>query len=283
MYSTEDNTVTTLAGGDAVGGGAGQGFADGVATVSRFNNPEGIAVSRDGSYLLVADRGNRRIRRVSAASGATETIAGSGATGVADGVGRQAQFWSPSTVVVSPDGMAAYVADETGSSPGGRIRGISLSTYEVFTLSYAAIGAGVSGVYPSGLGMSSDGLYLYAIERNNIVGVDTATGCAKMLAGQNGAGGYASGVPALQALYSNPQGLTLHGSTLYMADSGNDAIRVIDLVPHVFITCPQCKNNRTVLPLFSSFVGINSQVLVPSFPSTGRRCEASSSIDLILA
>jgi DNA-binding beta-propeller fold protein YncE len=249
-----------------------------VATVSRFNNPEGIAVSRDGRFLLVADRGNRVIRRVSAASGATETIAGSGATGVADGAGRQAQFWSPSTVAISPSGTAAYVADETGSSPGGRIRGISLSTYEVFTLSYAAIGAGVSGVYPSGLGISLDGLYLYAIERNNIVGVDTATGCAKMLAGQNGAGGYTSEEgPALQALYSNPQGLAVHGSTLYMADSGNNAVRVIDLVPHIFITCPQCKNNRTVLPLFSSFVGINSQVFAPSFSSASRRCRASSS------
>lgn len=263
MYNPDDSTVTTLAGGNTLGGS--QGFADGVATACKFDTPEGVAVSKDGQFLLVADRQNRRIRRVSAGSGAATTIAGSGATGVADGVGQQAQFWSPSTVVISPDGSVAFVADETSSSPGGRIRGVSLTTFQVFTLSYAALGVFTSGIYPSGLGISPDGLYLYAIEKNNILGVDVATGCAKFLAGQNGVGGYSSGGPALEALYSNPQGLAVRGNTVYMADSGNNAIRVVELVPHVFITCPKCKNDRTAIPLFSSFVGIDSQARFPWF------------------
>ena len=71
----------------------------------------GVAVSPDGSALFVADRGNYKIRRVEAATGAVTTLAGSGTRGSADGVGGAAQFNSPNGVAISPDGSALFLAD----------------------------------------------------------------------------------------------------------------------------------------------------------------------------
>ena len=71
----------------------------------------GIATSLDVSALFVSDIGNHKIRRVEVATGAVTTIAGSGASGSADGVGDAAQFSAPRGLAISPDGSALFVAD----------------------------------------------------------------------------------------------------------------------------------------------------------------------------
>ncbi|EOD12245.1 hypothetical protein EMIHUDRAFT_44143, partial [Emiliania huxleyi CCMP1516] len=81
--------VTTLAGGGTMGS------ADGVGDAAQFYNPSGIAISPDGGALFVADYGNDKIRRVEVATGAVTTIAGSGTSGSADGVGDAAEFHGP--------------------------------------------------------------------------------------------------------------------------------------------------------------------------------------------
>lgn len=55
---TPDGAVTTLAGNGIAG------FADGPGVVAQFDQPRGLAVDRQGKYLYVADRENRRIRKV---------------------------------------------------------------------------------------------------------------------------------------------------------------------------------------------------------------------------
>jgi len=97
--------VTTLA-----GSGEG-GDADGVGDAAQFYNPSGIAISRDGGALFVADSGNNKIRRVEVATGAVTTIAGSGTEGSADGVGDAAQFCDPAGIAIRPDGGALFVTD----------------------------------------------------------------------------------------------------------------------------------------------------------------------------
>jgi sugar lactone lactonase YvrE len=55
---TPAGVVTTIAGTGAAD------FADGKGTVAKFNNPEGIAVTKDGSIIYVADYDNHRIRKI---------------------------------------------------------------------------------------------------------------------------------------------------------------------------------------------------------------------------
>ncbi len=95
--------VSTLA-------GSAQGFANGTGTAASFNFPTGLAYDGRGN-LLVADRGNARIRKVVAATGAVSTLAGTGTAGTADGTGATAQFSNPISVACEANGTV-YVADQ---------------------------------------------------------------------------------------------------------------------------------------------------------------------------
>ena len=82
--------VRTLAGsGEA-------GFADGQGAAARFNHPAGLARDKDGS-ILVADRGNHAVRRVTMEADVS-TVAGNGEAGYAEGEGTAARFSSPADV-----------------------------------------------------------------------------------------------------------------------------------------------------------------------------------------
>ncbi|MDQ3009910.1 MAG: hypothetical protein M3X11_04310 [Acidobacteriota bacterium] len=91
-------------------GGAAPGFADGAGTEARFDTPCGIAVAKDGA-LIIADTGNRRIRRVTP-DGQTTTIAGTGEA--IDGALPEAPFNEP-IAVAARDEHSFYIADAAGS------------------------------------------------------------------------------------------------------------------------------------------------------------------------
>ena len=95
-------------------------FADGMGLAASFNHPIGVAVDSLGT-VYVADSWNNRIRKISL-SGNVTTIAGSGLTNFADGVGSAASFSFPSGVAVDFNG-SIYVADYTNN----RIRKITLT------------------------------------------------------------------------------------------------------------------------------------------------------------
>ena len=100
---TPAGVVTTIAGTvDA-------GWADGTDGVAKFNSPTGVAVDRAGS-LVVADRGNNRIRLVTPI-GIVSTLAGTTTSGGwLDRVGSDALFYWPSGVALDSAGNI-YVAD----------------------------------------------------------------------------------------------------------------------------------------------------------------------------
>jgi sugar lactone lactonase YvrE len=99
---TAAGVVTTLAGSGSAGS------TDGTGTAASFNNPAGVATDASGN-VYVADRGNHKIRKITAA-GIVTTLAGSGSAGSADGTGTAASFNQPSSVATDVSGNV-YVSD----------------------------------------------------------------------------------------------------------------------------------------------------------------------------
>ncbi len=97
--------VTTLAGGetarDATGLHTG-GYADGPGQVARFRYPAGICLAADGA-VLVADAGNRCIRRVAPDGTTTTLVAGGG------------QLVTPTDVTLLADGSLAIADPGAGA------------------------------------------------------------------------------------------------------------------------------------------------------------------------
>jgi sugar lactone lactonase YvrE len=116
----ENNQVSTLAGSD-------QGLEDSDGMTTKFNTPCGIAVLKDGS-LIVADTGNKRLRRVEP-SGKTTTFSGRDETEeekkltdekpILDGEISHARFIEPIAVSVDKEGVI-YVADANSIRAIGR-------------------------------------------------------------------------------------------------------------------------------------------------------------------
>jgi DNA-binding beta-propeller fold protein YncE len=214
-----------------VAGSGDSAFADGVGTQASFFYPLDVSISPDGTFALVADCGNHRIRRVSIATGNVTTLAGS-VYGYADGVGTQASFRNPRGVSISPDGTFALVAD----TDNNRIRRVSIATGNVTTLAgsvdgYAdGVGTQASFSYPFGVSISADGTFALVADTLNhrIRRVSIATGNVTTLAGS--VQGYADGV-GTQASFSNPEGVSISpdGTFALVADWQNNRIRRVSI------------------------------------------------------
>lgn len=100
---TPAGVVTTVAGGQT-------GYADGIGSSAKFNQPTGVAVDINTGFVYVADTGNNLIRRVSPAGDVTTVGGTTGIRGSADGLGINAQFNAPMNVAVDPAGNL-YVSD----------------------------------------------------------------------------------------------------------------------------------------------------------------------------
>ena len=105
-----DYTVTTLAGGGALGNTSGAN--DGVGTNALFNGPHGVAVDTS-SNVYVVDYTFSKVRMITPI-GVVTTLAGGGAGGTSsgsnNGVGTNALFNSLKGVAVDTSGNV-YVAD----------------------------------------------------------------------------------------------------------------------------------------------------------------------------
>lgn len=99
---TPAGVVTTLAGSSV------SGNTNGTGNAASFAQPNGVAVDAQGN-VYVADLSNNLVRMITPA-GVVTTLAGSGVSGAADGVGTAASFSGPAGVAVDASGNV-YVAD----------------------------------------------------------------------------------------------------------------------------------------------------------------------------
>jgi DNA-binding beta-propeller fold protein YncE len=200
------------------------GSADGTGSAASFYCPEGIA--SDGTNLYVTDRFNNEIRKIVIATGVVSTIAGSTTSGYADGTGTAASFYVPEGITC--DGTNLYVADTANHE----IRKIVIATGVVTTLAGSTImgsvdGTGSAASFCKPYGITTDGTSLYVADtyNNEIRKIVIASGVVSTLAGSTTVG-YADGTGTAVG-FNYPQGITADGTSLYVADTKNNTIRVI--------------------------------------------------------
>jgi RHS repeat-associated protein len=223
-------TVETIAGNGS------EGFSGdgGPATQSQLHDPQDVAVAPDGS-ILIADTGNRRIRRV-APDGTISTVAGSGAATGADqdGVAATATaLQDPTDVAVASDGTI-YVVEGAAD----RIRRIAtdglISAFAgTGTAGFGGDGGVATGARlnsPSDIAVAPDGTVLIADTANERIRRVVPSGVIDTVAG-NGVRGFAGdGGPAVEAQLNRPAGVaTGRDGRIFVADTGNDRVRQISL------------------------------------------------------
>jgi thiol-disulfide isomerase/thioredoxin len=208
-----------------------RGNLDGAPAQAEFDGPEGLAFH--GDTLYIADTGNASIRAVDLPSGRVRTVAGSGhrdygVSGVHDA--RRVALNSPWGLQVA--GNQLYIA----MAGDHQVWDLDLSTGQAGPFA----GDGSEGIndgprteasfaQSSGLAHHGDALYVADPEASAVRRIDLKTGEVRTLIGR---GLFTFGLrdgPARDALLQHDQGLAFLNRHLYIADTFNNAIRVLNL------------------------------------------------------
>lgn len=219
-------TVTTIAG---TGEQARTFHGGGPARQVSLNSPWDLALREQTLYVAMA--GFHQIWAMDLRSGTIAPFAGTGHEGLEDGSRDDAWFAQPSGLALGPD--ALYVADSETSSireidlrPGGLVRTIVGEGLFVFG-DEDGVGDAVRLQHPLGIAYDA-GILLVADSYNNKVKkVDPKTRAATTFLG-DGTPGDRDGI-GREARFREPSGLSLLGSRLFIADTNNNLIRVVEV------------------------------------------------------
>ncbi len=180
--------------------------------------------------LYVAMAGPHQIWTLDPATGEATPYAGSAREDIVDAPRQQAALAQPSGL--TSDGERLYFADSETSS----VRSVGFGGPEQRVVTHLGAGlfefgdvdgpaAGARLQHPLGVAWHGGSLYIADTYNNKLKRLDLAAGRVTTFAG-TGAAGAEDG---RQATFDEPGGLSIAGDTLYVADTNNHAIRVIDL------------------------------------------------------
>ncbi len=236
VFKLDQNGNLTKIAGIARAGFSGDG---GPATAAQLSSPGGLAFDSAGN-LFIADAGNNRIRRVSAA-GMIVTVGGSGAAGFSGdgGPAVSAAFSAPQGVAVDSS-QNVYVAD-TGNNRVRRIAASGVVTTFAGTGVAAASGDGAAAVSAglSAVSVALDGLgNVYVSDALNFrIRRILPTGIITTAAGSGVQGYYGDGGAATAAQIAGAGQMTVDKfNNVYFADTGNGTIRELHVDPDYLST-----------------------------------------------
>src|SRR5499426_4247967 len=235
QVSATTGAITTIAGA----GGPGYNGDNIPATSAQIAYPYGIAVDPSTGDLYIADGGNHRIRKVTAATGLISTVAGGGFGNYVDGdngPATSAVLNTPMGVALDPTNGDVLIADTYHS----RVRRVSAATGVITTV------AGTST-----LGFNGDGILATAAQLYQPVGVTVMPGNGDVLIADSGnyrvrrvsiasgiittvaGAGYggidADNIPATSALLNYPTDVVVYPSSghLLIAEAGGNRVRLV--------------------------------------------------------
>src|SRR2546429_4292615 len=216
--------VKTIAGTGEQSGGYGR---SGPARLIALNSPWDLQVV--GRTLYIAMAGPHQIWQMDLAKDQLSTFAGSGREARADGPRNEAAFAQPSGL--ASDGKTLYVSDAEANI----IRAIDLGPNgEVHTLVGGNLfdfgdedgtGNGVRLQHPLGLARWNGQLLVADTYNHKIKLLDPSARRVKSFAGSRKPGQ----TDGIKSSFYEPGGLSVAGDKLYVADTNNHAIRVVDL------------------------------------------------------
>ncbi len=211
-----------------VAGLSGSGSSDGMGPSARFMLVYYLASDGAGS-VYVSEYADATVRKI-ARDGAVSTLAGlAGTFGSSEGTGSTARFNFPEGIAVDAAGNV-YLADYGNGnirkiSPSGTtstLAGLSGNFGSTDGLGTAARFSG-----PRGAALDGAGNLYVADSSNNTIRKITPSGLVSTFAGTVGNSGNVDGTGGA-AMFNSPRGVAVDSAgNVYVADSGNNTIRMI--------------------------------------------------------
>jgi streptogramin lyase len=214
----------------------------GPAMAAELNEPYEVRFDRDGN-MFVVEMKNHIVRRVDRVSKTISTIAGIGRQGFGGdgGTAVKAMFSQPHSIAIDGRG-AVYVAD-IGNH---RIRRINPKSGIVDTIAGNSqrtpprdgqLARGNSILGPRALFIDGDTLWIALRDGHSIWRMKLAGGILHHVAGTGRPGYAGDDGPLMEAKLNGPKGIAVASNGhIFVTDSGNNAIRRIDLQSGIIVT-----------------------------------------------
>lgn len=202
-----DGTVATLAGD----GGHGYSTPGRPPLETSFENPSDVAFRADGTFYVMAQH-EQRVLYVEPT--AVSVYAGNGDEGWGGdgGPARDAVFSEAASIALADDGTL-YVADTANAC----IRAVTVGgTVEAVADGFQR---------PQHIRWAEGALWIADAGHNQIIRLDPASGAREVIAGSGLSGYSGDGGDARDATLSEPWGVAVVDGEVWIADSGNEAIR----------------------------------------------------------
>ena len=227
VIDLEAATVETIAGTGKQGEGHVEG---GDALEVDLRSPWDLALV--GRSLYIAMAGSHQIWTLDLDRRVVQATVGTGAENIADGPPETALLAQPSGIAADDEGVLYFVDSETSS-----VRSVDLTTaHHVSTLIGAGLfefgdvdgdGASARLQHPLGVDFQDGMIYVVDTYNSKIKRLGTGTRAVATLAG-SGERALRDGALETAAFYE-PGGLSVAGEHIYVADTNNHALRLIDL------------------------------------------------------